>query len=192
VHLTPLQRDILCVDAETSGLDPEKHEITELAALRVTPDLQTVREVVDLKVRMLHPERADKEALALNGYDEAVWAEEAVHPRIALVAFSTLLGNDPETAPVWLGSNVCFDWSFATALARGQGLPLGQPRYFLDTYGLAWPLLQSKQIENLSLETLCRRYGVSNDGSHRAMTDVKRVLQVYRRMMGWGPRGAVP
>ncbi len=90
-----------CVfDFETSGLDcPGRHEPIQLAAVLLDTDLREVGHV-ETKIRMTHPESADPEALAMNGYNAEVWEREAVSREDAVAALCDLVGAPPEYATV--------------------------------------------------------------------------------------------
>ena len=68
------------VDCETSGLDPQRHEMLELAVVIARqverpgkgPKLEIIAEK-EWKIKMEHPEVAEAQALRINGYNEADW-----------------------------------------------------------------------------------------------------------------------
>lgn len=178
----PNRADLMFLDVETSGIDPFKHELLEVAAVRVSSDFAREIGIVNKLCRMDHPEVAEKEALEVCGYDAARWAKESEHVRVALCDYSVLLGKDRECVVVAM--NPLFDMSFIRNTADRIGLALVEPRYVLDLASIAWPLVVRGMIEKLSLQTLCTRYGVPNTGSHRAMPDVRRTMAVYRKLVG--------
>ena len=67
--------DLCFVDVETTGLDPVRHELLELAAVRVDRHTLEPLDHVSVKVR---PERladADPKALEVNGYSDDAWRD---------------------------------------------------------------------------------------------------------------------
>ena len=91
----PIQaRELVFSDCETSSLDPSTGEILEFAAVRITPDLQTVKASMERKCQMRFPERASPEALKVNGYDPQLWAHKSEHIRITLIDFAKMLDED--------------------------------------------------------------------------------------------------
>ena len=52
-------KDLVFVDVETTGLDPDRHELIEVAAVRVHP--HTLEPLDHLSVRVV-PERLEREA----------------------------------------------------------------------------------------------------------------------------------
>lgn len=183
-----VQRDLLFVDVEATHLDPEIGEITEVAAVLVSHDLNVDKGVVHRKTRIERPGDADPGALKINGYDPRVWAREAVHVRAALVEVSALIGTDRDRAPVWVGANPIFDLTYLSVANRRENLKFPQPRFVLDVQNLAWPLLERGLVERLNLDTLCLRYGIPSRDAHTAMVDVRREMVLYRKLMGMQPR----
>lgn len=178
----PALRDLVFLDTETTGLDPDVHEMINLAAVRVSPDFAREIKKVD---RLIHPqmlERAEMRALEVNRFDPLEWQRDGVHARVALVEFADLMGTEEEVTVV--GHNPHFDWDFIRAAYRRAGLAMPRAKYLIDTASIAWPLAMRRMIDKLSLETLCAKYGVTNVGSHRAMADVRRTMSVYKRLLG--------
>lgn len=174
------QRDLVFFDIESSGLSAEKHEILDLAAVRIRPDFSRQTHVMSRRVRMLRPEDAEPKALEVNGYNARDWAD-AVHVRVALVEFASVI--DPDVMLV--GHNAArFDWPFIVEAFRREQLALPDMKYCLDTASMAWPLVVRGHLDKINLETLCARYGVSNYGQHRAMADVRRTVAVYCKLLG--------
>ena len=169
--------DLVFVDVETTGLDPARHELIEIAAVRV--DAHTLEPLDHASVRV-RPSRlgdADPRALEVNGYSDAAW-KDAVSLPTALRRVAPLLDG-----ALVAGHNVGFDWAF---LARGferAGLPLPDVDYHrLDTASLAWPLVAGAEIESLSLDAVCTALGLHRPSPHRALADAMASLEVARRL----------
>lgn len=174
------RRDLLFVDIETSGLDPHAHEIIELAAVRVTHDFALELGSVDRKCRMQHPEKAEAKALEINRYSAEEW-KNADSILLALLDLDELIG-DGECLIV--GHNVHFDWDFTKEAHRREKLAIPRTKYLIDTAVLAFPLCVRGIIDRISLEVVCKAYGIENAGSHRAMTDVRRTMLAYQKLLG--------
>lgn len=169
--------DLCFVDVETTGLDPVRHELIELAAVRVDRHTLEPLDHVSVKVR---PERladADPRALEVNGYSDDAW-RDAVSLGAGLRRVAPLL----EGALV-AGHNVGFDWAF---LARGfivAGTPIPEVDYHrLDTASLAWPLFASAETDSLSLDAVCKALGLHRPTPHRALADAMASLEVARKL----------
>ncbi len=70
--------ELIFVDIETTGFDPNTHEIVELAYILVRQKGSEGREFEvieerEFKVKPDHIETAEPQALKINGYDEGQW-----------------------------------------------------------------------------------------------------------------------
>ena len=173
-------RDVVFFDTETSGLDPYVHEIIELAAIRMTANLQFEKARLDIKCTLTRPDVAESKALEVNRYSAAEWKRDAKPIRVALVDFAPLVDADV----ILVGHNPHFDWAFMREAYRRESLEFPRTKYIIDTVSIVYPLAMAGHLANLSLETICSRYGIENDGSHRAMTDVKRTARAYAKVLG--------
>lgn len=173
------QRPFVFLDFETSHLDPEVGEITEMAAVRFAPGLKEETHLLHRRCRMQWPERASKEALAVNGYDEKLWAT-AYPIRVALVDLACVLDD----TCVLVAHGAAFDTSFLRTACRREQLPFPNPRYTVCTLALALPLVWGGHAQKLNLDHLCTRYGISNVGHHRALADVYRTVVLFKKLLG--------
>jgi len=171
-------RPLAFIDCETTGLDPERHEIIEVAAARLDPGTLEIHAELDAKVKPEHPERAEPEALRHNGYTPERWANASpvaeVLDRLTPVLDGCILA----------GHNVPFDRAFLREAYRRAERPFPEVDYHVvDTASLAWPLVVAGVIDSLRLRVICEHLGISNQGEHSATTDVRRTIDVYRRLM---------
>lgn len=174
-------RDLLFVDVETTGLEPDEGaEIVELAFVRTTHNLH-LKERYVAKVMPRHIETATAQALAINGFDGGVWEREAVDLDVAMGRFI----DATRGGVVLVNQGIAFDWKFLrAALIESGSLDLAEVnRHIVDVANFAWHLVLEERIDNVKLETVCAHFGITNDGQHRAMVDVERAIQVYARHM---------
>lgn len=175
-----IARDLVFVDVETTGLNPHEHEIIELAAVRTSPDALLVRNSIEHLVLPVHIETAHPKALEVNGYDAERWVRDAVLLEMALYRFVNLCYG----GVTLVAHNATFDWGFLReSLSRKHSGGTGIDYHIICTASLAWPLVMQGGIESPKLEKLCDHFGISNDGQHRAMRDVQRTIEVYKRLM---------
>jgi len=174
----PLPQKVLAfVDLETTGLDPSRHDILEIAVLRVDARSLEVLAQHDTLVAPARLEDAQPEALSVCGFSKAAWTN-AVPLREALLAIAPLL----EGALV-AGHNVGFDWAFLQAGFARAGLTLPRVDYHrLDTASLAWPLVVSGELSSLSLDGLATLFGLERPRPHRALAAARCALEVARRL----------
>ena len=170
-------KPLLFLDVETTGLDPWVHEIIELGAIHVDGESLTELATLELKVQPTRLGVADRQALAVNGFELAQWSE-AVSLESALQQLAPLLED-----AMLAGHNIAMDRNFLEAAFRQTGIP--RPHYdhhVLDTASLAWPFLGRKNL-TLSLVDVCESFGVSGGPQHRALHDARRSLHLVRKLL---------
>lgn len=171
-------RPLVFVDCETTGLDPARHELIEVAVLRVHPQTLVVEAEVALKVRPERIEDADPEALRINGYSEEAWAD-AISLDEAMAQLAPVLEG-----AMLAGHNVAFDRGFLDAAWRRVGRrPENIDHHLLDTATLAWPLLSSGTLDSVSLTPVCKHLGIERGEEHWALDDARASLEVSRRLL---------
>jgi DNA polymerase-3 subunit epsilon/ATP-dependent DNA helicase DinG len=156
---------IVVIDIETTGLDPQKDSIIEIAAIRfdgrrMDAEFET----------LVNPNRHIPENITqLTGIDDAMVRNA---PRIGdvLGELEHFCGDLPI-----LGQNVRFDLGF---LRRHRALTYNEA---VDTYELASVLLPSASRYNLG--ALGQLLGIPLSATHRAMDDVRVTLAVYQRLV---------
>lgn len=176
-------RDVVFFDTETSSLDPYTGEILEIAALRMAANLQYEKARLEMKCVMTRPESAEPRALEVNRYSAAEWKRDAKPIRVALVDFAPLVDADV----ILVGHNPHFDWAFMREAYRREGLVFPSVKYVIDTVSIVFPLVMRGDLAKLSLESVCARYHIPNDGAHRAMADVRRLAMAYAALLGMKP-----
>ena len=171
--------NLLCLDTETTGLSPDKHQVIEIAAVLANSETLAEIEVLEVSVLLREGSEVHARALQVNGIDpySREFLKRAKPGSVAVAQLIELARG----ADVVLGHNVDFDLRFLAAEARAAGLLWPSVRSEC-TKLLAKSLVDSGKIENAKLATLCSHYGICNAGAHRALTDVRRTLQVYARL----------
>lgn len=169
------------IDIETSGLDPHKHEILSFAAIVRSP---LGDRAAHFKIRPEHIETAEAQALSVNGYTPEKWAD-AISTDVAAPAIEHALERS-----ILVGHNVAFDIAFIREFLkkyRPESLQrLGRMRS-LDTMTLAYEHLAPCGLDSLSLMDICNFLGISNEGEHDALTDVRRCMSVYDTLLRSSP-----
>lgn len=168
-------RDVVVLDTETTGLNPYRHDLLEVAAIRVSGDLREVRGEFERKILPRRPWTADPEALAINGYTPQGWAS-AIPLWQAMDSLADFVAGC-----VFAGHCVAFDLGFVRAACADLRIPLCEAdHHAIDTAALAYPLLISGAIPNLKLATLTAHLGIANPSAHSAMSDARATLELAR------------
>lgn len=167
--MTLLHKDVfVCLDCETTGLDPEKDEIIEIAIARF--NFNAIIESFETLIEPSFP--IPEESIAIHHIsDEMVKGKPKVQevlPRIFAFVNNHII----------VGHGITNDISFLSASARKYAIPnsLSSNRY-LDTLRLA--RLYGESPTN-SLETLRKHFKIAEEGAHRAMNDVIVNIEVFK------------
>jgi DNA polymerase III epsilon subunit-like protein len=170
------------LDCEFGGLDPELHDITEVAMI-VTDDRLAELASAEWKVAA-RAERISAEAAQISGYDPAAWSG-APHVRQVLREITELLPSGRTVVPA--GQNVRMDVLFLERAYRGCGMPWPFDYHVIDlaTLFYAWSLVAGEPVPALSLRQAAATAGLI-DGAvpHRAMADARLTLETFRHYIG--------
>ena len=170
------------MDCEFGGLDPERHDITEVAVILTDYRLDELA-AGEWKVAA-RPERITPEAAEISGYRAEDW-RGAPHLREVLTQIDALLPNGKTVVPA--GQNVRMDVSFIERAYRGCDRPYPFDYHVIDlaTLFYAWSLVAGEPVAALSLRQAAITAGLI-DGSvpHRAMADARLTLDTFRHYVG--------
>ena len=174
------------IDCETSGLDPQRHEIIELAVVLAKqverpgkgPKIEIILEK-EWKIKMQHPEVAEEQALRINGYNEADWVFafdlEQVMKEFAKITESAS----------FVSHNIVFDYGFVQKAFEKTGVSSKMHYAKIDTISMALARLYDvPQAQGFSLNKLCELFKVDNKRAHTALADTLALVEVYKKMMG--------
>lgn len=186
---------LVIFDLETSGLDESRHEVIQFAAVAVDDGWREL-EALEIKVHF-DASSADRQALEINGYDQAVWEMSAVSPAVARGHIADFLrrhatlekkskrGN-PYTVARLCGHNASnFDGRFLAAwFKRAEQFLPAACFEALDTLALArWAsFVTPPGPKDHKLGSLCEWLGIEHGGQHEALADVRATVEVARRL----------
>jgi DNA polymerase III epsilon subunit-like protein len=170
------------LDCEFGGLDPELHDITEIAVI-VTDYRLVEQSTREWKLRA-RPERITPEAAAISGYSAEAW-REALPVRQVLTELSALMPKRKTVVPA--GQNVRMDVQFLERAYRKCAIPFPFDYHVIDlaTLFYAWSLVTGEDVAALSLRQAAVTAGLI-DGPipHRAMADTRLTLDAFRHYVG--------
>lgn len=186
-------------DLETTGLDPKRHEVMQVAASAVDDELRVVDEF-EVKANVSWKE-APKDAKHWTRYDRDLWRREAVSPRVAALRFAKFLRKHATRTVEFEGKmrrvaqlaahNAAFDGPFLRAWGRRMKVEFPAASRVLCTLQRAeWFFVErgTPRPESLRLLDLCKALGVPFDerSAHEALADVRATVEVYRRLVAAG------
>lgn len=156
---------IVALDIETTGLDPERDAIIEIAALRFNG-----KRIEDEFSTLVNPGRHIPENITqLTGIEDSM-VRNAPTANQALRLFENFVGEDPV-----LGQNVRFDLNFLQRYGILQRNPV------IDTYEMASVLLPTAARYNLG--ALGSLLGIPFPATHRALDDTRATQALYLRLL---------
>ena len=158
------------IDAETTGLNPYRHDrIVEVAAVVIRPDGETLREFVSL----INPER-DMGPTGLHGITAGDVLQAPRFGEVAPALLETLNG-----CVAIAGHNVRFDYSFLACEFERLGHAIPE-----------CPTLCTLQMAGGgSLSTCCVDYQVGFDGNaHSALDDARATARLLAKLLADAPR----
>ena len=160
---------LVVLDTETTGLDPERDRIIDIGAVRLGADL----EVRDRFVTLVHPGVPIPLFITrLGGIADADVRGAPVFPE-AFAALREFAGD-----AVLVGHNVGFDRDHLAAGARRAGLPPLANTWF-DTLEAA--LLLYPELDRHALAVLAAEFRIERQ-AHRALPDAETAADVLRRL----------
>lgn len=178
---------IVYLDTETTGLDPKRNGLVQIAAQVV--ERGKVLDEIDLKIAPFPRDEIDQKALDVNGLtvDEIAGFRE---PHICCDEFAAFFGAYcPGNARLFLsGYNIGFDDQFIrTWFAKCGKQPNDFARFFytpaIDVMSLAAFALMSKRqsMPNFKQSTVAKILGVEIQGeAHDASVDIKTTRGILR------------
>ena len=167
VSLAYLPARFVVFDLETTGLDPEKHEIIEIGAIRVNRD--SINH--DTFQSLVKPsKKVPKKITELTGINQSMLDTDGEPIESALRDFASFVGDLQ-----LVSFNADFDLAFLHNAAAKHSLAFTNPvSCALKMARRAWPGRKSYRLVDLAKDG-----DLSSDGTHRALGDCQRALIVY-------------
>jgi DNA polymerase III epsilon subunit-like protein len=170
------------LDCEFGGLDPDLHDITEIAVI-ITDYRLVELASQEWKVRARH-DRVSAEAARISGWTAEEWAD-APPLRQVLSEVSDLMPAGPTVVPA--GQNVRVDVIFLERAFKACGIPYPFDYHVIDlaTLFYSWSLVTGEPVTALSLRQAALTAGLIESAvPHRAMADSRLTLDTFRHYVG--------
>ncbi len=167
--MTLLKKDkFVCLDCETTGLDPTTDHIIEIAVAVFSFD-----EILRQFETLIDPECSIPESsIAIHHIDNSMVANK---PKIKGVLPTILQMIDEH---IIVGHGIGLDINFLSEAAKRNSIPCNITTYrTLDTLRMA--RLYGESPTN-SLERLREHFNIASQGAHRAMSDVVVNIEVFK------------
>jgi DNA polymerase III alpha subunit (gram-positive type) len=170
-------RPILFIDLELTGLDPSRHEIIEIAALKVSqPDFK-IENSYYAKITPQHINTADDRCLSVTSYSPSAW-KDALDLSTALLELSRF-------APgcFLAGWVVQTEWEFLNASLKEFSIPVFYDHRLLEVSTLAFSRFHSQQNPKfLSLSQTAKFLGIPLE-NHLPDSDIRATYQIFRQLI---------
>lgn len=164
-----IQNDVfVCLDCESTGLDPENDRIIEVAAVAFT-----FEKTIDQFESLINPECDIPEASQkIHNISQEMVQDKPTIEKILPTLIKFIEGH------ILVGHGIAFDIALIENAAKRKCIPIRKPhRRHIDTLRLA--RLYGESPIN-SLEKLRQHFNIQAEGAHRAMNDVIVNIEVFK------------
>jgi len=169
--MTSLQQEIfVCLDCESTGLEPESDRIIEIAAARFT-----FSEILQKFESLIDPERDIPESSQeIHKISQEMIQDKPKIKEILPDVLKMIEGH------ILVGHGIGFDIALIAAEAKRNQIPTTiHQLHYIDTLRLA--RLYGESPIN-SLQRLREHFNIEPEGAHRAMSDVIVNIEVFKQL----------
>jgi DNA polymerase III alpha subunit (gram-positive type) len=171
-------KKLVFIDIETTGLSLINSEIIELAAIVCDGISLDIEKTFHSRIKPLHMERAEKEALLVNGYDPIKW-RDARDLKDTLIEFGNLAPNG-----LLVGWNVSFDWAFLEKAFEENQIIHKFDYHKIDAMSVAYAELFKKgAFASISLRKVAVTFNVKLPAVHDAANDTRATYEIFKKIM---------
>ena len=157
----------VCVDVETTGLNPKEEKLIEIGAVKVVDG-----EITERFQSFVHPGRPlEARIVSLTGITDKM-LDGAPEPQKVMARFKDFC----EELPL-MGHNLQFDYAFLKKAMVNEKLTF--EKQGIDTLRLSRKYLP--ELESRSLEFLCRYFEIEHT-AHRALGDAEATSILYTKL----------
>jgi len=180
-----IDRSLVIVDLETTGLDPLVHEVIDIGAVRVDQASLDIEATFSAKIAPAHIELANPIALQVNGYTPENW-RHAVDPRNGWLSFFAF-GRQG----VFASYSTRFDWGFVNEAIRfyfpHQEADRSREEYgpferhLIDIPSIAWGVLGP--LPKIGKDPVAIHLGIGEEKKpHGGLNGALHALEVLRSL----------
>lgn len=173
-------RNLLFVDLETTGLDPEFNEIVEVGCILVDGKTLEIISEYSAKIKPKHIGRASEEAIKVSGYSPKLWKNakdiKEVLKKVAEMAPGAMIA----------GWKVDFDWWFLEHAFKVAHIAHDFDYHLVDVISLAYVYFRKKKRPiGLGLRKVASYFKIKMEEQHDALGDIKGTYLVFRKLMNF-------
>lgn len=168
------ENNFVALDIETTGLDPQKDEITEIAAVRFEDGLVTDQLKIYVKIDRPIPDKIKK----ITGITDELLNIKGINLTDALNEVIKFIGIEPIVC-----HNADFDMGFLKEKSCINNLHFPNNQVF-DTCKLSRKLI--KNVKNFKLQTLAEFYQIPMASNHEALTDARTAGELLIKLKSIG------
>lgn len=171
------------LDTETTGLYPKTYEMISFAGIKLDKDLKEIDRLY-IKIKPQHIQRADPQALRVNGYTHQKW-ESATDPKEAGHLIANFMRDCIPVAHNWP-----FDRGFILAHLTKYTPDRKILRRGIDTVSLATSAFLPHGYKSMSMQSIASLLGWPIQ-PHRALEDALMCAQLFRLLYPLGARSVI-
>ena len=170
------------LDTETTGLDPDIHEIIQIATISYVVSGEGDRYVTKKYEKKINPQQlhtASEKALEINGFSLEEWKGSSNALEVMLETKEIIEGSD-----ILVGQNLIFDLNFIHEICHRNEVdpPIFPP--YIDTKSIADRLVRANWLQRSGMDYLVEHYDVKVEGrAHTALVDCERTMLVFDELM---------
>jgi len=200
MNLVHLNGSVLCaVDCETTGTDPTKHDIIEIAVVPLDSDLKPIQTIMPFSMLLQpgRPQNIEQSATRVHGHTRTELMRDGIEPMKAADLFDEWVERlhlpfGKRIVP--LAHNWPFDRSFIKAWLGEEHFNQYFSALYRDTMVAAQyfndrAAFHAEQVpfNKVNLRYLASELEVPHDRAHAALADCLVTAQVYKKLMYHGP-----
>jgi DNA polymerase III epsilon subunit-like protein len=184
-----MERKLLAIDTETSGLDPDVHSVLSIGAAVWSGG--AVVDSTEIFVRSLNLE-IQPEALAVNRIDLAWLQENGITSEAAVAKLEAFVHrnfdtSDPKARATLIGHNVSFDLSFLKRLYKRVGVTFDNTfsHRTIDTASIVRFLILAGMLplSGAGSTEAFEYFGIKVSNRHSALADAIATTQLFDKLI---------